>query len=435
MRAVTTAARRLAGRSVTLADRVMAATDGPSGARPTRHTREDGPEVTVVVTTRERPALLSQALASVSHQAGVALECVVVDDGSSGDATATAVAAFASVDRRIRFRRHPLPLGLAAARNTGVAHATAPLICFLDDDDHLCPSSLARRAEALTRRADVTGVYCDWRPIPWDAGIGARRSLRPAGRRGDVDLLTLPWGAPFIATAPLVQRAAIVDAGGFNEALDRGEDAELWLRLCRAGHRFGYVRHVGVTYRMGPATMVSAQPAAQLDRLLAIGDWLERPADRLAPGPCPEPAPLSVVRMRHAQLPQILRYLALLAADDHAAAVERARALIPATLRSPRALEPHRAAMVGTLTGRSALGGADGRAVVDRLLAALSAPTAGDAGHAARSDGAGGPERAAASVAELHRAIGHHPGALPTERARLAWSTVHGAPVPVEGSG
>jgi hypothetical protein len=435
MRVVTTAVRRLVGRSVTLADRVVATTARRTGARAVRHAPQVGPEVTVVVATRDRPDLLRQALVSVSHQAGVAFECVVVDDGSTGDATGRVVAEISSVDRRIRSVRHPLPLGLAAARNTGIAQATAPLVCFLDDDDHLCPGSLARRAEALADRPEATGAYCDWRPIAWDAGVEARRSLRPPARRADVDLLSLPWGAPFIATAPLVRRTALVDAGGFNEALDRGEDAELWLRLCRAGHRFRYVRHVGVTYRIGPSTMVAAQPAAQLDRLLAIGDWLERPEDRLAPGPCPEPAPLSVVRMRHAQLAQILRYLALIAADDHTAAVERAGPLIPATLRSPLLLEPHRAAMVGTLAGRSAVGGAEGRVVVDRLLVALSTPTAGALGHSRRAGSDPTPSGPAASVAELHRAIGHHPGALPPERSRVAWSTVHRAPVPVEGGG
>ena len=88
------------------------------------------------------PAKLSVIICSLNGAAGVdrclralaaqtifpALEVIVVDDGST-DATSEAGRAHGAVVIRHRVNR-----GLAAARNTGLGAATAPVVAFLDDD-------------------------------------------------------------------------------------------------------------------------------------------------------------------------------------------------------------------------------------------------------------------------------------------------------------
>jgi len=72
---------------------------------------------------------IRRCLAALNRQAGPhRFEIIVVDDGSADD-TATVAADLGAV-----VVRHPVNRGLSAARNTGVAHAGAEIIAFLDDD-------------------------------------------------------------------------------------------------------------------------------------------------------------------------------------------------------------------------------------------------------------------------------------------------------------
>src|SRR5215210_5724308 len=89
------------------------------------------PQVTVVVPTRNRPALAARAVRSARDQRDVSVEVVVVDDGSEPALDAS------TIDATIV--RHDRSQGVAVARNSGLSRATAPLVAFLDDDDLWAP--------------------------------------------------------------------------------------------------------------------------------------------------------------------------------------------------------------------------------------------------------------------------------------------------------
>lgn len=84
----------------------------------------------VVVPTRDRPAVLARCLAALDSQADIELEVIVVDDGSADGAGVRAVADRYETTRVVRLAG----LGPAAARNAGVAAATDETVLFTDDD-------------------------------------------------------------------------------------------------------------------------------------------------------------------------------------------------------------------------------------------------------------------------------------------------------------
>jgi GT2 family glycosyltransferase len=110
-------------------------------------------ELTVIVTTYQRPGHLLRCLRSLSAQRGVAgrYEVIVVDDGSQDD-TATCVARFArDASFPVTFLTHPHDgFQPGKGRNAGIRAAKAPYILFTDGDcvfplDHLAQHLVARR--------------------------------------------------------------------------------------------------------------------------------------------------------------------------------------------------------------------------------------------------------------------------------------------------
>ena len=119
------------------------------------------PDVAVIVPTYERAQVLGASLASVLGQKGVTFEVIVVDDGSTDD-TAGLVSGLA--DPRVRYiaRSHA---GIAAARNAGLAAATAPYVAFHDSDDVALPGRLARPVAFLRAHPDIDLVIQNGRML------------------------------------------------------------------------------------------------------------------------------------------------------------------------------------------------------------------------------------------------------------------------------
>jgi glycosyltransferase involved in cell wall biosynthesis len=187
------------------------------------------PDVTVVIPTRSRWELLSTAaLPSALAQEEVEMEVIVVDDGSS-DATPDALAEVG--DPRVRVLRHERALGVARARNAGVAAARGEWIAFLDDDDLWSPLKLRLQLEAA-RAEDASFVYGGAAAVAEDRSW--LYSLPPV----DPDVLATSllsrnvlWGG----CSNVVARTELVRAvAGFDERLFQLADWDLWIRLTQS---------------------------------------------------------------------------------------------------------------------------------------------------------------------------------------------------------
>ena len=186
------------------------------------------PAVGVVLPTRDRPALLGRAVASVLGQSFHDLELVVVDDGSRAPAEETLAGLG---DPRLRTLRVNEPVGPARARNLGLGALSAPWIAFQDDDDEWLPGKLAEQMErARGAGAHVALIYGPF--VRVDPGGRERR----AGRRVEPprgDLLHELLRGNFIALpAALVRASALEELGPFDPQLPCFEDWELFLRLA-----------------------------------------------------------------------------------------------------------------------------------------------------------------------------------------------------------
>jgi len=174
------------------------------------------------------------ALASARGQTLRDSEIIVVDDGSDRPLALTADEA---ADTRVRLVRHAENRGTAAARNTGIREARAPLIAFLDADDTWSPEKLERQRDAYAKSctggddlepAIVTG-YTLVRP-----GGEIRTIIPPANRSYGFGDMLWGWGLSPGSTL-LVARKAFDRVGLFDTDLRRLEDWDWLIRFTASG--------------------------------------------------------------------------------------------------------------------------------------------------------------------------------------------------------
>jgi hypothetical protein len=185
-------------------------------------------DISVVIPTRDRTAMLKTALRSALAQHGVTSELIVVDDGSE-----QAVAPrYGDLNGRIVVHRHAEPGGVSAARNTGIARASGRWIAFLDDDDAWAPTKLARQLAAASA-TDRNWVYAGC--VDVNADLEVMGGTPPPGPDEVMDLLTRHNSVPAGASNVVVHSAVLARAGGFDTGLQVHEDWDLWIRLARIG--------------------------------------------------------------------------------------------------------------------------------------------------------------------------------------------------------
>jgi glycosyltransferase involved in cell wall biosynthesis len=209
-----------------------------------------GPDVTVVIPTRDRWPVVGRAVSCALRQVDVRVEVVVVDDGST-DRTTEHLSAIA--DPRLRVLRLPTSQGGAHARNAGIAEARGRWVAFLDDDDIWSPHKL-RLQLAMARAVRAGFAYA--RAVSVEApGIVTRLMALPSPGSLAARLLrsnVVPAGASNV----VVRRSLLRRIGGFDEQLDHLTDWDLWIRLARAAPAvacdevtIGYVQHQSNRYK------------------------------------------------------------------------------------------------------------------------------------------------------------------------------------------
>src|SRR5271155_1544942 len=96
--------------------------------------------ISAIICTRDRSAYLARCLKAFSLQTLSAKRCevIIVDNGSSDD-TSRIAASFCESHANFRCVRENR-VGLAIARNTGIAISSADIVAFTDDDAEPEPS-------------------------------------------------------------------------------------------------------------------------------------------------------------------------------------------------------------------------------------------------------------------------------------------------------
>lgn len=215
--------------------------------------------ISVVIPTYGRSRFLAEAVQSVRSQSRPADEIIVVDDCSEEPVSVPGV----------RIVRHARNMGPAAARNTGLAHASGDLLLFLDDDDTIAPyrleSAVHHIGSARAHAMAVENIYDD-----------GRRSIYGDRFQGDMRGTFSRYMHP--AIGQVVHRRE--DVVQFDPTLRMSEDKEWWLRMRHAAD-FAWTDAVGLHVRIHHEERKGVTDALRLEARMAVLGRHRQNSDRL----------------------------------------------------------------------------------------------------------------------------------------------------------
>jgi len=196
------------------------------------------PLVSIIIPCFDTADYVGEAIESALAQTYTSVEVIVIDDGSTDDS----LDVIRSFGDRIRWETGP-NRGACAARNRGLELSAGEIIQFLDADDLLYSQKLSRQVPQLkSGLADV--VFCDVTAV--DAVSGNElRHYHPHYS----DSFQQCCADPITCPGPLMWKADLVEAGGFDIALPCAQERDLHIRMACLGYRFEHFPETLVTVR------------------------------------------------------------------------------------------------------------------------------------------------------------------------------------------
>ena len=269
------------------------------------------PRVSVIIPTYNRPALLREALRSVSTQTYQDFEIIVVDDGSTSPGVQETCREFAKC-RYIRQEN----AGRSSARNRGIQAARGEMIAFLDDDDLWKSEKLGLQVAFLDQNPDVGLVHSPMETIDaagrLTGGPATGVVFHPEWRSGSVFRYAVR-GCVVKSPTPLVRKDVFQRCGTLDTNLSSGEDWEFWARAAYH-YRFGYIPQPLAYYR------VHADSTTRQELYLGVPLYIARKLCAFV-----EPKDRSIVRKQSCQA-----YLSMIGPYTAPRSVERLRHLLAA---------------------------------------------------------------------------------------------------------
>ena len=120
------------------------------------------PEVSIITPVFNAARYLPQCLLSIQNQSFKNFEILLVDDVSTDDSVAVARRVLNN-DPRLKILKHRHNKGAGESRNTGIRHAAAPWIMFVDSDDWIDNTFIEELYQSATAyNADIVQCGAKW---------------------------------------------------------------------------------------------------------------------------------------------------------------------------------------------------------------------------------------------------------------------------------
>ena len=206
-------------------------------------------DISVIIPTFNRAAMVCDCVASVLAQENVALEVVVVDDCSPDDTKARIEERF-GCDSRVRYIRNEKNSFQAVSRNNGAKIAHGEFLLFLDDDNLLGVNALVALVDEFRKNpklgfAAPMAVHkrLGKNNLIWSLGSDFNRwTSQPKDNCPNLPLENLPtepktYPTSYYPNGFMVPRTVYDAVGGFDETYEQiFEESDFGWKIREAGY-------------------------------------------------------------------------------------------------------------------------------------------------------------------------------------------------------
>ncbi|OYW31405.1 MAG: hypothetical protein B7Z47_01195 [Chthoniobacter sp. 12-60-6] len=234
------------------------------------------PDVSLIIPVYNNERYLDESLSAASAQVGLAVEIIIIDDGST-DASLSLIRAQAERDPRIIVIAQANQ-GVSAARNAGLDRASGKWVAFLDGDDWLAPGSLGEWVQQA-EQGDLDCLLCNGFSFKTDPQAFL------AGKPLAI-LRKQPWASIMTGAEWMVQsvklrewphyvwlqfcRRSVIEEAQLRFRRDMiHEDIPWTLQLALAVKRLGFSQPPHYGYRRNPSSLTQSRSADKVHHRIA----------------------------------------------------------------------------------------------------------------------------------------------------------------------
>jgi glycosyltransferase involved in cell wall biosynthesis len=228
------------------------------------------PEVAVIIVSYNQGLYLRQAVDSVLHQTKHVGQIILVNNGSTDNTEELLrkyVELYYPIVTSYSFAHNA---GAVRAFNKGLEHVTAPFACFLDADDELDHTYIAKMSDALKKDDSAAIAYSDFHlygprersayylyPREWRQRMGTAYVIRAPDYSESVKYELKRRN--YIHNAALFRVEVAKQVGGVVEHTQYSLRHFMWYRIFDAGHTGVHVVHPLFRYRQHSILQASWQ--------------------------------------------------------------------------------------------------------------------------------------------------------------------------------
>lgn len=203
------------------------------------------PKVSVIMSVFNEEKYLKYSIESILSQTYSDFEFIICDDAST-DNSVNLVREYMKKDNRIKLLQNETNLGLAESLNRCIKIAKGEYIARMDADDICEVDRLERQIKFLESNHNVAVVCGGINLIDENNKIWGKRLLITPLTKENIFKYN-----PIAHPTVMMRKNAVLDVGGYTVSpfTRRGQDFDLWCKLCEKGYNFEKIHDVLLNYR------------------------------------------------------------------------------------------------------------------------------------------------------------------------------------------